>query len=225
MTKMIELSCSNCNCVLQRPISQVNASIKRGDKNTFCSQKCTGEFLHKTRTEALVCEYCSKQFTRNIGTKRCKHIFCSQSCAAKFNNKHHPRRQLQGSCSICNKPINKKKRYCSKECRSSKSRWDLSKTLQFYWDKSTTNNLASTYSTIREHARSITKSLPQTCVHCEYSKHVETCHLTAISDFELTATLGEINHISNLTLLCRNCHWEYDHNLLTIEQVRFSPSW
>ena len=51
---------------------------------------------------------------------------------------------------------------------------------------------------------------------CGYDKHVECCHIKAVSDFPDTALLGEVNAPGNLVLLCRNCHWELDHGLLVL---------
>lgn len=219
MATMITLSCSNCGISFQRSIGQCNAAKKRGDKNQFCSSKCGKLFIHEERSIKISCFTCSKVFQRNKSEIRGERLFCSSSCSAKFNNQHNPRRKPEGHCSICNTQIKTKLKYC-RVCKKTRPQCDLTKTLQYYIDKSISTNIASTYSTIREHARSVMKTFPKFCTVCGYNKHVETCHLKAISDFDLTATLGEINHISNLTLLCRNCHWEYDHDLLTIEQVK-----
>jgi len=52
------------------------------------------------------------------------------------------------------------------------------------------------------------------CACCGYSLHVELCHKKPVSKFPKNATLGEINHPSNVVQLCRNHHWELDHGLL-----------
>ena len=54
------------------------------------------------------------------------------------------------------------------------------------------------------------------CHICGYDKHVEVAHIKAVSEFEDTATVNEINSVNNLVGLCPNHHWEYDHGLLTI---------
>lgn len=54
---------------------------------------------------------------------------------------------------------------------------------------------------------------------CNYSLHVELAHIKTVSDFAVTSTLGEVNDPSNLLVLCRNCHWEYDHGYLKIENI------
>ena len=54
------------------------------------------------------------------------------------------------------------------------------------------------------------------CHICGYDKHVEVAHIKAVSEFDDTATVNEINSVNNLIGLCPNHHWEYDHGLLTI---------
>jgi hypothetical protein len=61
---------------------------------------------------------------------------------------------------------------------------------------------------------------PKYCVNCGYNKHYEVCHIRAINDFPLDATIATVNDLSNLVALCPNCHWEFDHNLLTIDEIR-----
>lgn len=78
------------------------------------------------------------------------------------------------------------------------------------------------YSIIRQKARLVLKNRPQSCEKCGYSKHVEVCHLKPISKFEVTATLGQVNNVENLKLLCPNCHWQYDH--LRMGKVGIDPT-
>jgi len=56
--------------------------------------------------------------------------------------------------------------------------------------------------------------LKEPCRKCGYSLHVELCHKRAISNFPETATLGEVNHPSNVIPLCPTHHWELDHKIL-----------
>lgn len=74
------------------------------------------------------------------------------------------------------------------------------------------------YDQIRVHAyRKYRKELSNfKCENCSYDKHVEICHIKAISSFPKTATLKEVNDRSNIRFLCRNCHWEFDHGLLLL---------
>ncbi|MFZ8310550.1 HNH endonuclease [Staphylococcus aureus] len=51
---------------------------------------------------------------------------------------------------------------------------------------------------------------------CGYAKHYEVCHIKAINQFDSNTRLSEVNDINNLVALCRNCHWELDHGLISI---------
>ena len=52
------------------------------------------------------------------------------------------------------------------------------------------------------------------CCVCDYDKHIDIAHIKAVSDFNDSATLDDINNIDNITGLCPNHHWEFDHELL-----------
>lgn len=54
------------------------------------------------------------------------------------------------------------------------------------------------------------------CAICGYSNHVEVAHIKPVSDFEDSATVREINSLSNLIGLCPNHHWEYDNGILKL---------
>ena len=79
-------------------------------------------------------------------------------------------------------------------------------------------NYQSYRSTIRKLAESIYKASgkPCYCAKCGYSKHIEIAHIKAVSDFDDSATITEINSIDNLIALCPNHHWEYDHGMLKL---------
>ena len=51
---------------------------------------------------------------------------------------------------------------------------------------------------------------------CGYDKHVEIAHIKAVSDFDDSSLISEINHPDNLIGLCPNHHWEYDNGLLKL---------
>lgn len=57
------------------------------------------------------------------------------------------------------------------------------------------------------------------CANCSYDLHVELAHIKSVSTYTNEVTLGEINHPSNVIQLCRNCHWEFDHNKLDLAGV------
>ena len=59
-------------------------------------------------------------------------------------------------------------------------------------------------------------SVPKYCKNCGYDKHVEVCHIKSISEFDKTSLISEINSLDNLIYLCPNCHWEYDHKIISL---------
>jgi len=75
------------------------------------------------------------------------------------------------------------------------------------------NNLGKikAINTIRAKARALCNKYPNICMNCGYNKHVEVCHIHPISLFPMDAAIDEINDLSNLVLLCPNCHWELDN--------------
>jgi ribosomal protein L19E len=72
------------------------------------------------------------------------------------------------------------------------------------------------YQSIRNHARTkiINSTLPIKCHICNFDQATEICHLKPIADFPPDALISEVNHLSNLILLCPNHHWKLDNSRL-----------
>lgn len=154
------------------------------------------------------CQTCKKE------TKNPK--FCSKSCSAKSTNKSSPKRSLTNRCKTCDELISKTRSYCSGCWSDYRSRFKVgSQTIAEYCNGYTTYEA---HAKIRGLARDAfkRKSDAKACQKCGYDKHIEICHIRAISDFPNTATLDKVNHISNLVGLCRNCHWELDNGYLQV---------
>lgn len=151
--------------------------------------------------------------------------YCSRSCSAKETNKLYPKKIRKTKCLKCD---NITKSYRTKFCEEHqeeyiKTRFDYikDKTLEEYWDKESLKNLhtSSKNAHIRALARSNLKhltSLP--CANCGYDKHVELCHIKAVSKFLPSDKVGDVNSEKNIIQLCRNCHWEFDNGLLDIKK-------
>lgn len=77
------------------------------------------------------------------------------------------------------------------------------------------------YNPIRLHARNRIKQLkiPLKCSNCNYDKHVEVCHIIPINTFAPETLVSVVNSDSNLSLLCPNCHWEFDNKLITVKSI------
>lgn len=167
---------------------------------------------------------------------RCQHCqvktdnpkFCSRSCATSYNNSIKPKRKRSGNlfynCSSCGKDIISKYQNC-RECSKEENResW-LNKTLDEVYGPEG-NSRFSQVGSVRILARKIYfKSMPSGCRVCGYNLHVEVCHIIPISEFPRSATVAEVNDLSNLVGLCRNHHWELDNGFISESAWRDSNS-
>jgi hypothetical protein len=162
----------------------------------------------------IICNNCgqqAKKATTEVKRSKSGKMYCSRSCAAKINNQEHPKRKMEGLCK-CGKPIHKFLTYCSYCYQISliddKTYGELKGVTKYQKN-----------SRIRGHARKkyLKSNLTKCCVLCEYSTHIDICHIKEISSFPDNATIKEINDLSNLIALCKNHHWEFDHNLLSTD--------
>lgn len=164
------------------------------------------------RTKALENYYLNPNYCKECNTiieigenKKVSQIklkkFCNNSCSAKYNNKNRI---------IIKQPkppkIKKLKQPYTSTLRnkSKKEIFDLRSSWQ------------SARTAIRKDAIQIFKesNQPLECKICKYKKHVQIAHIKAVSDFNDSSLLSEINDLSNLVALCPTHHWEYDHNCL-----------
>lgn len=150
------------------------------------------------------CLQCGK---KHINTK-----FCSKKCLAKTRK--------PTLCKICNTKIHDgwiSTKYCD-ICRYTKNP-------NFQdWSKITFQDLHDKLPTCQVHARirGLSRCIynkspkPKECFNCKYSKHYEVCHIKPINSFDKNTPISIINDIENLISLCPNCHWEFDHGILSI---------
>ena len=146
--------------------------------------------------------------------------FCSSSCSASYNNKLHPKRKPEGSCSTCGTPLTRRLKYCSKKCYFTALGYLTSDDWgSFKYGELKLLRKYQKNSRIREMARKlyIKSNKPRKCYICGYDKHFEVCHIKSISSHSDSTTIAEINSLSNLIALCPNCHWELDYGNLKLE--------
>lgn len=177
------------------------------------------------------CFCCEKQFNKTpyeIKKSKSGNHFCSRSCAAKANNRGVQRNKaVTRTCKSCDAKYHNTKghrstAFCPTCYKQKGATWYKDKTLQEYRSKLSVKDKHPSWANahVRHFARSWNKDLKeQPCQCCGYSKHIEFCHIKPVSSFDLDAKLGEINSPDNIAILCRNCHWEFDHGELTIEQI------
>lgn len=232
--------CAECG----KEVIRTPGSFKK-TKNVFCSQSCGGkynnrEYPKKVKNTPVKCGACGNEFLRSAQEierdKKLNRIpACSKTCATYIRNTKNPKpkkeKQSRGSrkkvvappklCKTCNKPIPADRVYC-KACYKADNEKILAYTIgqirELYKDKSSMAVAAK----IRGYGQTIYKNSdkPKYCIHCGYSKFYEICHIIAVKDFPDTATMAEVHAIDNLIALCPNCHWEYDHGMLSIEQIK-----
>ena len=162
----------------------------------------------------VICKTCDKEFDKfpNQINKTINN-FCSRSCSATYNNKIYPKRKWCGTkCLDCGRKLSTKN---TKRCQGCRRKYTLkefnSHTLK---EKLLKGGVGShKYVMIRTRARDVLKleGRVKECEHCEWNKHVNVCHIKAISSFSLDTLISEINSPNNLKYLCPNCHWEMDH--------------
>jgi len=146
--------------------------------------------------------------------------FCSRRCAAKINNKVPKKKRTSSPyfCETCEVPITYGRKYCpDPSC------------LPTYvdWENTTMGETREKRKyQVNSRARAIARRAyfrygkPRCCLLCGYDKHFDVCHVKAISDFPDTASVAETIVPANLVALCKNHHWEFDHGLLSLEDLK-----
>lgn len=216
----IELDCYFCNKKFIKSKNKVLSAIKNIQKNRlkFCSRKCCADNL--ITSSIFNCKHCNKEITRTksqIKKSKTGNLFCSHSCNATYMalTNYIPKLKPQGNCFVCKTSISKNKKYCKSCFTLSTKDWNkvTLNTLLLYLSKTKAKQK------IRENARTTYNSSgnPKHCILCNYKKHYDVCHLKPVFSFNASTPLTEINNINNLIALCKNHHWELDHNLMSDE--------
>lgn len=158
--------------------------------------------------------------------------FCSRSCAAKHNNKVTPKRkkamrsqQCRGCLVVIYPNQNSTLNAFCDECREQKKHHRNGidrgeRTIEEVVIRKGTNK----YDQIREHAYRIYKNerANPLCERCNYTRHIEICHIQSVPSFPLNTKLKVVNARENILFLCPNCHWEFDHEMLSLNEIKKS---
>jgi len=180
-----------------------------------CGRQYTSETIpHPLHTQAPIlrpCAQCGKETTNPK--------FCSKACNIIYNNHLHPKRKkLPHFCKYCGALVKARETVCA-ECRQNNVH-------KVDWSKRTIGEIRRT----RQHAtptvlRNLAKDIYEKsgrayiCQRCGYSKHVEICHIASIKSFSDDTPAMVVSRLDNLIALCPNCHWEFDHGFLKIEDI------
>ena len=158
--------------------------------------------------------------------------FCGKSCAATHNNKTPKRKRTslrkckaEGCLEMLYDNKNGSRSFCF-NCISEKKHLRGFDVGESTIEEVVARTGSNRYDRIRSHAHILHRKEKQTtvCENCKYGKHVELCHIVSISSFSKETKVKVVNARENILFLCPNCHWEYDHNLLTTKQIKSRPT-
>ncbi len=132
--------------------------------------------------------------------------FCSQTCV-------YESRRKKNYCKYCKTEIPVRKRCCT-SCNPQLVDWTKVTYAEAKGMRKYQKN-----SRIRDLARIVynKSDRPKKCFVCEYDKHIEICHIKAISSHADSDTISKINSLNNLVALCPNHHWEFDNGHLSLD--------
>ena len=174
----------------------------------------------------LDCFTCGESFERRPSqANRSKRHFCSRSCAAKTNNSLHPKRKLNEKrvCPDCNGRKDPSAIRCH---RCKRLAWLFRTEKQTLAEVEVKSHpLAYKYNQVRKAAREKMKLVgpDKRCSVCNFTHVVHVAHIRAITEFEPSAILAEVNALSNLAYLCPNHHAMFDLGLMELpERIELS---
>jgi len=173
------------------------------------------------------CITCQIELTTKYQTK-----FCGRSCAAKHNNVKYPKRASAPTKKCKNEEcgemvkISNSRSFCPLCVKNKKHLRGLD-VGESTIEEMVTRLGSNRYDRIRAHTHVLHRKEKQTavCENCRYDKHVELCHIVSISSFPKDTKVNIVNGRKNILFLCPNCHWEYDHGLLNLDQIKSGPGW
>jgi len=166
----------------------------------------------------------------NCGVNTENPKFCSRSCSVSYNNTINPKRTRSKTCSR-NGCEHVTKDYTTNLCDMHKEEYERSKrSLENYGHKTVGEyrnclaNKGKHQSWVHAHVRDFCRRwnkhlLYKPCEKCGYELHVELCHISPVASFSDDSLLKDINSPENVIQLCRNCHWEFDNGLFSVENL------
>lgn len=214
---MIELICSGCGERFERSLRDHKRRLKRGRIRPFCKSECRKpKPPHK-------CDVCDEMTTNPK--------YCSRSCAATINGSKHPKRlnhRTPQTCSECGEVYYRSKDHCATKicvvCLAYQKDNRAHPGVKLGALMKAPSLKGRHPSWRSAHIRLLNRlwnkaMLELPCAKCQYALHVELAHIRDITAFPDSATLGEINAPSNVVQMCRNCHWEFDNGLFSVQQI------
>lgn len=216
------------------PVRYFPAMIRGQAGGIACAKKQQDEALARYIANPNICKQCGDVIDPGprrkgfLGEARAKR-FCNRSCSGLYNNLHRADGVRTGPlpkprfCVTCKTQLDRKSRkYCSRECLRPKgnglvefrTKAELHEHYRAILPK---YSWQAARSRIRRNAFEafMRSGEPKECAVCGYGHRIDVCHIKSVSSFPDTATVAEINDLSNLVALCPNHHWEFDNEFLT----------
>lgn len=159
----------------------------------------------------MECKRCNKHFEK----KTYNQLFCSKRCQENYNQLNWQRHH-KNNCKQCGITVKLTSSLC-KKCIA-QSRKIIKSTMTLGQLKSLSKRPRQWESRIRTEARDIVGE-GHSCFNCNYSLHFEVCHIKPIASFDEEELVSTINSPQNLTVLCRNCHWEQEHGFIQVPSI------
>jgi hypothetical protein len=197
---IIKIECEYCKREFNKSIYEVKRKQRLG-KPMYCSLACGSKHVAEKKKIKLnneieyfknpnVCKQCGQK----LSYEKRKNLFCSQSCSATFNEKIKSEKCEKKKCIVCNKPLNGGKMYCSSQCcYTAKTKTTELKII---------NGEKIYHSSIKKY---LIKIRGNKCEECGWNK-VNPKSGKCTVQMEHVDGNAENNSLSNLKLLCPNCH-------------------
>lgn len=222
----VELQCDQCNAYYKRKVRDIKTSLKKN----ITRQLCHNCVRHDKQGSIQHCKQCNSEYYVTLGNFKSK--FCSSSCSAKYNNtrrnKPHntkidvvstmsliTRKCVKGKitkkCIYCNKEhtgynnYQQRRKFCSLECSAKYKReqaWLPKREAIERGETNLSDNIECNNSYFK---RYLIEQYSAKCMRCGWS---ETNTFTNRIPIEIEHKDGDCtnNNLSNLELLCPNCH-------------------
>ena len=143
-----------------------------------------------SKSPEVECAECGKRFRKTLSQiKKSKsgRHFCCSSHAAAYNNRKYVKRPPPSILTM--KDLKEGKTYNA-------------------WKARLSNHSRRIY---------LNSTSDHSCKNCGYDKHIDVCHIKPVASFSESCTVAEVNSLDNLVGLCKNCHWEFDNQLLFLK--------
>ena len=130
--------------------------------------------------------------------------------------------KIKGICNCGSKLSRKSKNQCLNCYKQSRLDYMINNTDPIKNYRYKTSDNPNHWVKIRSHANRIAEYHNMKrggCCICNFP-HVDVCHIKPIKDFHENTSISEVNNPSNLIILCKNCHWLFDHGYNSVESIK-----